>query len=380
MGFEGLENRQMLSVTYPVWIAAQSFGTLLPTVQVASHAGTRVHPFNGTLNSAITGLYPSQVRTAYGLNLLDNKANKNYPAYTNTGLNQNIAIIGTGAQTLQNDLNVFSTSFGLPITNVYRQLALYPTGVQDTTFFTQTAATVEWAHAMAPKAKIFLVESVQVNTDPTWQAVQLAASLVAKAGGGVVSMSWGDPEVKQELGWDKYFTQPGVVYFAASGDSGLGVGIYPGSSPNVVSVGGTSFNRDSSGKFVSESYDGSGGGDLSLYEPRPSFQNGVSHIVGNHRGYPDVAAPFCCASIYLQGAWYSVGGTSWASPVFAGIVNAAGGKQSSSKAELTLMYNELANPSQYKADFNDIIQGGSQCGVGFDPCTGIGSPKTYKGK
>ena len=50
-------------------------------------------------------------------------------------------------------------------------------------------------------------------------------------------MSWGDPEVKQEKNWDKYFTTPGVVYFAAAGDSGLGVSIYPGASPNVVAVG-----------------------------------------------------------------------------------------------------------------------------------------------
>ena len=228
---------------------------------------------------------------------------------------------------------------------------------------------------------LFLVESVQVNTDPTWAAVQLAAQLVAKAGGGVVSMSWGDPEVKQELGWDKYFKQPGVVYFAAAGDSGLGVSIYPGSSPNVVSVGGTYFNRDSSGKFVNEVYASfAGGGNLSPFEPRPTYQNGVSHIVGAHRGYPDVAADYCCAAVYFQGGWISVGGTSWGSPTFAGIVNAAGGKQPSSTAELTLMYKELANPILYKADFNDIKQGDPLCSVGFDRCTGIGSPRTYVGK
>jgi hypothetical protein len=49
-------------------------------------------------------------------------------------------------------------------------------------------------------------------------------------------------------------------------------------------------------------------------------------------------------------------------------------------AELTMMYKELANPSEYSADFNDITQGAPQCGVGFDECTGIGSPKTYAGK
>jgi hypothetical protein len=61
-------------------------------------------------------------------------------------------------------------------------------------------------------------------------------------------------------------------------------------------------------------------------------------------------------------------------------VNAAGHKSTSSAAELSMMYKELANPSEYSADFNDITQGAPQCGVGFDKCTGIGSPKTYAGK
>jgi len=48
--------------------------------------------------------------------------------------------------------------------------------------------------------------------------------------------------------------------------------------------------------------------------------------------------------------------------------------------ELTAIYDELANPTEYKAAFNDITQGATQCTVGFDQCTGIGSAKTYKGK
>lgn len=69
--------------------------------------------------------------------------------------------------------------------------------------------------------------------------------------------------------------QNGVVFFAASGDSGLGVSIYPGASPNVVSVGGTYFTRDGSGNFTDEKYDSGAGGDLSPFEPRPSYQSGV---------------------------------------------------------------------------------------------------------
>jgi subtilase family serine protease len=93
-----------------------------------------------------------------------------------------------------------------------------------------------------------------------------------------------------------------------------------------------------------------------------------------------VASDFCCAVIYLQGGWYSVGGTSWASPTFAGIVNGAANKQQSSKDELTWIYGELANPTEYEADFNDITLGDSRCKIGWDLCSGVGSPRTYVGK
>ena len=292
-----------------------------------------------------------------------------------------IAIVDAGDYpTAASDLHAFSSYFGIPDADLTVTWSGKTKPPVYSDWLVEEALDIEWAHAMAPNAKLYLVESAQVNTDPTWAAVQLAANLVAKAGGGVVSMSWGDPEVARELKWDHYFTKPGVVYFAASGDSGLGVSIYPGASPNVVAVGGTYFNR-SNGKFVNEVYyTGGGGGDLSPFEPIPSYQSGVTGIVGTQRGYPDVASDFCCAAIYIQGGWTTVGGTSWASPTFAGIVNAAGNKQQSSVDELTWIYSELANHAQYKADFNDITLGGSQCKVGFDQCTGIGSPKTYKGK
>ena len=297
-----------------------------------------------------------------------------------------IAIVDAGYYpTAQADLSAFDAYFGIPDTTITQ---VWPGKKQPPSYSdweVEEALDIEWAHAMAPQAKLFLVVSAlcqkpECVTDPTWQAVQLAAKLVAQNGGGVISMSFGDAEISQETTLDKHFKKKGVVYFAASGDSGLGVSIYPGASPNVVSVGGTYFNRDKSGKFVNEVYyTGGGGGDLSPYEPTPSYQSGVVGVVGTHRGYPDVASDFCCAAIYLQG-WYSVGGTSWSSPTFAGIVNAAGNRQKSSVAELTMMYNELANPTEYSADFNDITQGDSRCTVGFDQCTGIGSPRTYVGK
>jgi kumamolisin len=297
-----------------------------------------------------------------------------------------IAIVDAGYYpTAQSDLDAFDTQFGIPATTITQ---VWPGPIQPPVYSdweVEEALDIEWAHAMAPHAKLFLVVSAlcttpDCDTDPTWQAVQYAGNLVAANGGGVVSMSFGDAEIAQETSFDQYFTHPGVVYFAAAGDSGLGVSGYPAASPNVVSVGGTYFNRDSNGNFTYEQYyTGGGGGDISPYEPRPSYQNGIASIVGNHRGYPDVASDFCCAAIYLQG-WGSVGGTSWSSPTFAGIVNAAGSLKQSSSAQLTMMYNEMASPILYHSDFNDITIGDPRCKAGWDLCTGIGSAHTYAGK
>jgi subtilase family serine protease len=291
-----------------------------------------------------------------------------------------IAIVDAGHYpTAKADLHAFSKYFGLPDADFH---IVYANGKKPPVYQgweVEEALDIEWAHAMAPKAKLFLVESVEVNTDPTWQAVKVAGQLVAKNGGGVVSMSWGISEFADETKFDKFFTTPGVVYFAASGDSGLFISSHPAASPNVVSVGGTLFNRDTGGNFINEIYSGGGGGDISPFETRPSYQDVIKKIVGNKRGYPDVAAPYCCAPIYLQG-WGAVGGTSWSSPTFAGIVNAAAGKSKSSKDELTKIYAEYANKKEYKADFNDITSGDSHCKIGWDLCAGVGSPLTYVGK
>jgi len=296
-----------------------------------------------------------------------------------------IGIVDAGDYpTAAHDLHVFSRQFGLPDADFQK---VYADGHKPPVYSgwdVEESLDIEWAHAMAPKAKIFLIESKlcmskRCNTDPTWQAEQVGGNIVAQNGGGVVSNSWGDQEWPAETKYDKYFLTPGVVYFAASGDSGIGVSSHPAASPNVVAVGGTYFNRDSNGKFTYETY-GGGGGDVSPYEARPSYQNIIEKIVGSKRGYPDVASDFCYAPIYIYGGWTEVCGTSWSSPTFAGIVNAAGSKKKSTKDELTMIYKEYANKQEYKADFYDITTGDSHCVVGWNFCAGVGSPRTYKGK
>jgi kumamolisin len=309
-----------------------------------------------------------------------------------------IALIeGFDDPTAAADLAIFSTQFGLPPANLTvtylagTEPGLDPTGG----FHIETALDLQWAHAMAPQAKLFLIEAPNNGLVNLFNAAQLGASLVAAAGGGEVSMSFGTGEFGPTLQnnpfpetvFDPFFVFPGVVFFASSGDS-PGTE-YPSVSPNVVSAGGTSISRSpNTGDFILENTWQDAGGGSSLIEPRPGFQDGVRAIVGNSRGTPDLsfdANPATGVWVWdsnpvLGTGWFVVGGTSVSAPSLAGIVNAAGGFRNSSQDENQELYNHI-----FGGSFNDIVYG--TCGehavfafLGYDACTGIGSPDTLRNK
>jgi kumamolisin len=291
--------------------------------------------------------------------------------------------------TALSDLQTFSAQFGLPQPTSANFQVVYatPNGAQpavNADWNLEAALDIEWAHAMAPQANIFLIEANSSDFSDLLPGIFVAGVVVKAMGGGEVSMSWGGSEFQFETALDAFFTQSGVVYFAAAGD-GPGV-IWPSASANVVSVGGTSISRNSStGAFQQEVAWQSGGGGPSQYESRPSFQNAIASIVAAQRGTPDVAAdadPSSGVWVYDDGAWYIVGGTSVATPVWAGIVNAAASFAASSATELSTIYANSGNAS----DFRDIVAGtcgpneGYDATVGWDFCTGVGSPQGFGGK
>jgi subtilase family serine protease len=144
---------------------------------------------------------------------------------------------------------------------------------------------IEWAHALAPSAKIYLVEAASDSTSDLMYAVKVASAI---SGVKEISMSWGGSEIKTEANYDSYFQTSGIVYVASSGDTSAETE-YPAVSPYVVAAGGTTLNRDSSGNFVSETAWSDTGCGASTYESRPSYQNGIYSIVGNKRGTADLA-------------------------------------------------------------------------------------------
>jgi kumamolisin len=284
------------------------------------------------------------------------------------------------------DLAKFSKQFGLPAANFRVVFATGSRPFNDPGWEIEESLDVQWAHAMAPSAKLYLVEAASNSFYDLLTAETVAAAIVANDGGGVVANSWGGSEFADETAYDSFFSYPGVVYLASTGD-GPGV-IYPSASPNVVAVGGTTLSRSANnGGYIFESAWNSTGGGLSQYEALPSYQKGVAKVVGTQRGVPDVSAEADPNSgVWVRdsgnGGWYIVGGTSASSPIWAGIVSAAGNNSGSSAAELATIYKARFN----RAYFNDIKSGvcgpwnGNLTQPGYDLCTGVGSPVGYGAK
>jgi kumamolisin len=283
------------------------------------------------------------------------------------------------------DIKTFAAAYGYGTPNFTVVKVGHPAANQG--WALEESLDIEYAFGMAPNAHIYLVEANSNNNADLYAAEDKAAELLASEGGGEASNSWQGGEYSGEKTDDSHFKGAGVVYFASSGDSGGQVG-YPSTSPFVISVGGTTILRNSKGFFTSESAWNDAGGGPSTVEPRPSYQNVIKGIVGSHRGTPDISAEASNVSfveIYSQygcGGWCGVGGTSVSSPMVAGIINAAGQFKASTKAELAEAYKDYANATKYKKDFTDITTGSNRyaCGKGWEFCTGIGSPLTFKGK
>jgi hypothetical protein len=200
-------------------------------------------------------------------------------------------------------------------------------------------------------------------------------------------MSWGTNEYSGETSanFQSIFTTPsghaGVTFVAASGDEGA-PGIWPASSPSVLSVGGTRLTADATGNYLNETGWSSGGGGPSAFFSRPTYQAGV--YSGNRRGSPDVAYdadPVTGFSVYntYDGGWEQIGGTSAGAPQWVALVAIADqgrmlrglGSLDGASQTLPALY------SLSSADFHDVTGGrnGYSAGTGYDLVTGRGSPR-----
>lgn len=373
------------------------------SIPKSKNAGRRMHtnyiiykPNKKNLADSPTGETPASMACIYGLTPAVPGCPIDSTAILPTGGWGTIALVDAyDNPNAESDLNVFSAQFGLPACTTANGCfqKVYAGGTQpayDSGWAIEEALDIEWAHAMAPNAKIILVEAASDSNEDLFFAEDVATALVQAGGGGNVSNSWGESEYPGETSNDSHFQGSGIVYLASSGDSAAPAN-YPASSPYVVAAGGTSIIR-SNGLFVNETawslnpargWGGSGG--PSIYESRPQFQNSVQKIVGTQRGTPDIsfnANPESGVAVYSTdgGGWMVVGGTSVSSPSLAGIINVANSRATSTAEELNIIYQGALK--NYPSYWHNIREGnnGFPALSGYDFVTGLGSPLGYVGK
>ncbi|HZP97884.1 MAG TPA: peptidase S8/S53 subtilisin kexin sedolisin [Candidatus Limnocylindria bacterium] len=294
------------------------------------------------------------------------------------GTGKTIAIVDAyDDPSAETDLGVFSAQYGLPpcttangcFTKVNQTGGTrYPK--VNSGWALEISLDVQWAHAIAPGAKILLVEASSNSF-----ANLLAAEDYAKSHATYVSNSWGASEFSGETSYDPHFLQAGVSFFVSAGDAGLPAE-YPSSSPNVISVGGTTLHFDGAGAFSGETGWSSGGGGCSSYETattaQSSFPEYAQAACGGRRATPDVsldADPASGVSVYdstrYQGqkGWWTVGGTSASSPMWAARAAVAG-----VAVDAAYVYGGSIT-------YRDITTGnnGAPCLTGYDLCAGRGS-------
>ncbi|MFI0942220.1 S8 family serine peptidase [Streptomyces sp. NPDC021020] len=364
---------------------------------------------------------PLQYRQAYDLNPL-------YRAGV-TGKGRTIVIVDSfGSPTIQHDLDVYSAQFGIKSSKV--QVVKWgdvppfdPTNPDHTGWAGESTLDVEMAHAVAPDAKIVLVETGVAETEGVVGLPEMMDAekyLIDHNVGDVITQSFGATE-NTFPGFDKgdfssiqglrYAFQDaarhGVTVLASSGDDGAtdavedGSGDYPyqvnswpSADPLVTSIGGTQLHLDEAGNrtapdSVYNDY-GAGGGGQSHVFARPSYQDGVKKTVGAHRGTPDISM----AAAVDGGAWvYSsydptatgwdvYGGTSEASPLFSGIVALADQFGGHRVGDIHQALYTLAKGSPKFSGIVDAADGtnntyggvpGYTAVKGYDMATGVGS-------
>jgi hypothetical protein len=347
----------------------------------------------------LSGYTPAQITGAYGLNAITFSSPTGSPI-KGDGSGQTIALIEEYHDAnIRSDLTTFDAKYYLPDPSL---TVVNQAGNQtDNSWALEESMDVEYAHAIAPGARILVVEAAPPSAQTTELQSQLNAVSTARNTPGVVaiSMSWGYSETQNESSYDNDFTTPaghtGITFIASSGD--FGYVQYPAASPNVLSVGGTSLYLTSSGSYQSETAWFYTGGGYSAYEPEPSYQRSVQAT--GQRATPDVAFDAdhgTGVAIYETppgsaiGSWQVMAGTSLGAPAWSAIIaivdqgRALAGKGSLDGPTQTI-------PALYalpSSDFHNVdssLLGGLSSWIGFvfgpggdganaNVATGLGSP------
>ena len=385
---------------------------MTPAVGTSPHAkflgfANQVNPDVHFSCQDTAGCYdPAQMRKAYGFDQLDVD-----------GTGRTIVIVDAfQSPTIQQDLSLFDSVFGLPAgnLNIIAPDGLTPFDTNDANqvgWSGEITLDVEWAHAIAPGATIDLVLAKSNQDGDILSATKYA---VDNNLGDVISQSFGEGEICMDPGLlqaqhalFQQATAKGITLLASSGDQGSaqptcdGSSFFksastPASDPNVTGVGGTKLVADSTGAYQSESVwnefstsGAAGGGGFSTVYGTPAYQQRL-HLAS--RGVPDVAynaaingGVLAVWSVPLGApAFFRFGGTSAGSPQWAGLVADADQLKGGRIGLLNnRLYGWATSATLENRLFHDIRTGDNSFGSitgfdatpGWDAATGVGSPK-----
>jgi subtilase family serine protease len=373
-------------------------GVLGLDTRPALHTGARLTPARPAL-SGEAGLTPTDLEGAYDLG----------PLYSGglDGSGQTIALAEIDSFR-QSDVQSYDQTFNISASQP--QVIKVGKGPKGTS--PEPVLDIEIVNAIAPKATVLVYESAE----DLGSVATMLSRIVSDHRAQVLSVSLGTCEVGLDPSTASSFISTlndtfqranaeGMSVLVASGDNGaydcadsnLSVGAVA-ANPYVTAVGGTAlFLNGSSGYGHEAGWEGplegagSGGGVSTIYS-RPSWQTGpgVSNSYSNGmRQAPDVAAaadPLTGYAIYYTDQGCSgnscftiVGGTSAATPLWAGLILLAN-QQASKQSKGPLGF---LDPALYALGatnggvYHDVTIGGNlyyNAGANWDYTTGWGSP------
>jgi subtilase family serine protease len=381
---------------------------------------------------------PSQIQQAYG-----------YSGLLSSGVDgrgKTIVIVDAySSPSIVSDLKDFDRDMGLPdttftITSVGNVPAFDINDGNQVGWAEEISLDVQWAHAMAPRAAIDLVEAASNRDADILAATKYA---IDHKLGDVISQSFGEAEscvdpalLRQENALFAKATKEGMTLFASSGDSGASqpscdgssailAASSPASDPNVTGVGGTTLNADGvTGSYIGETawteplfgcnfpavdfndINCSGGGFSTAYA-RPAWQKPLVKGGGPHagRGVPDVSYDAGVNGGVLthigflltlfgfgqdDPLYFIFGGTSAGTPQWAGLTADADQLAKHDVGNINdNLYKLTHGPHPHgAASFHDITTGtndvvelggnGYNAGPGWDAVTGLGTPNAAK--
>src|ERR1700730_4749907 len=395
-------------------------------------------PLSSDFTSSISGnayLAPDDFATIYDVKALYNSGID--------GTGQKIAVVGQTDIQLT-DIEAFRTASGL--TKNDPQVVLDGTdpgtNLDD---MTEADLDLEWSGAVAKNATILYVNSTNVLNSFEYAITQNLAPVLSISYGACES-SYSSSDIQTLESLTQQANALGMTIIAPSGDSGAadcdrstssasqGLAVdLPASLPYVTGMGGTRFlegsnssqywnttNNSSNGSALgyipgegwndtaaNSQFSASGGGASALFS-KPSWQSGSGVPSDGHRDVPDLALNasadhdgylMCTNGDCTNGFRAAdntltiVGGTSAASPTFAGIVALLNQKTGASQGNINSTLYGLAAASS--SAFHDVTTGnnivpctsgtkdcasgslGYSAGTGYDQVTGLGSVDAF---